>query len=511
MTTALPTPTTSKKEILAQILRKKRMRDDLSYFAEQVVPRYVDAEIDGVAVIPKPAPHHKLLLHRLEQVAKGEIKRLLIFMPPGSAKSTYASKIFPAWLMARKPTKVIGASNKSTLAEEFSAEVQELITDTKDDLGVGLRKGYESVGWWKCSNGSEYVAAGCTSGIQGIRADLAIVDDPVKSSAEVASEKQRDDIWQWFKTDLKIRLKPGAARILIMTRWHMDDIGGRILATDADRVAKGLEPLWTVISLPAIWDHEEKEPSFPNGLGRQTGELLWPDWQTEDFINDMLEENGARDFASLFQQNPRPAEGSLIDVKKLEANKVDADKVKSAKKITLAYDLAATEKTQSNNPDYTVGMTIQRDEDGGFTILHMDRYRGGPDTVRANIVKRAEALAETFGAGGFTISVPQDMAAGGKWMVNDITKALVGYNVESSPEIGNKVGRASPFVAQVNLGNVRMVKASWNEPLLDEMSIWPGGKHDDIVDACGRAFSCLVDLPVHRRRSTWSSGNYSSR
>ncbi len=189
-----------------------------------------------------PAEHHRLLIHKLEAVARGEIDRLMVFMPPGSAKSTYVSVLFPAWFMTQGLQNVIGASHTATLAEAFSRRVMAMVREHSQLLGYALTR--ENSELWDSDNGCAYKAAGVGGPITGFRADLAIIDDPVKSREDADSDRMRDKTWEWYRADPLTRLKPGGRVVLIMTRWHEDDLAGRLLATEADR--------WQVIRLPAL-------------------------------------------------------------------------------------------------------------------------------------------------------------------------------------------------------------------------------------------------------------------
>lgn len=418
----------------------------------------------------------------------------MIWMPPGTAKSTYGSVIFPAWLMANRPIKVIGASNNLELALEFSSKVQDLVAAYSDDLGVRLKT--ENKLWWKLHNGSEYKAAGVGSGIQGIRADIAIIDDPVKGSEQVSSMEQRTKTHQWFKVDLYGRLKPDAAVIIIQTRWHLDDLSGRILdrLEQQELEAEG----WEVINLPAIWEAAEDEKPFPDGMGRKTGELLWPEYHTQKFLDDKKAVFGPKDFACLFQQNPRPIEGALFQgvITKIEPEALPSD----YKKRVRRWDIAATEKVGSANPDWTVGMLMQRNTNGGYVIVDVERFRGGPDEVRRRIREVAEADGSHV-----HIQLPQDPGASGKMVAHDFVKHLNGFQVTTMPETGSKERRAGAFAAQVNGGNVQMVKGAWNAALEDELQLFPNGHHDDQVDAASGAFGALIDLPRIMRRPTFGN------
>jgi hypothetical protein len=210
--------------------------------------------------------HHLLLIRNLERVANGEIDRLAVFMPPGSAKSTYSSILFPPWFLARTPAaSIIAASHTTELAEKWGRRVRNLVSEHGSMLRLELSSDSQAAGRWALTSGGEYYAAGVGVGIAGFRADLAVIDDPVRSREDADSQAVRDRTWDWYKTDLLTRLRPGGRVVLIQTRWHEDDLAGRILAEAASTGEQ-----WHILSLPA-----EAESGDP--LGRQPGEWLWDD------------------------------------------------------------------------------------------------------------------------------------------------------------------------------------------------------------------------------------------
>src|SRR5712691_931986 len=179
----------------------------------------------------EPAPHHRLLIDRLERVARGQIKRLAVFMPPGSAKSTYGSILFPPYMMAGAPRRsILAASHTTELAEKWGRRVRNLVAQHSATLGIRLSGDSHAAGRWELESGGEYYAAGVGTGIAGFRADGALIDDPVRSREDADSERIRDKTWDWYKSDLLTRLRPGGWVILIKTRWHEDDLAGRIMA-----------------------------------------------------------------------------------------------------------------------------------------------------------------------------------------------------------------------------------------------------------------------------------------
>ncbi len=427
-----------------------------------------------------PAAHHRLLIRELEAVARGQTPRLMINMPPGSAKSTYASVLFPAWLLAQRPgLDLIGASNTAQMAEGFSRRAMSLVRDHAETLGYRLTR--EAIDRWETSNGGRYRAAGVGGSIAGTRADCVLIDDPTRSRADAESETVRESQWAWFTGDLRTRLKPHAAIIVIMTRWHPDDLGGRLLERQPG--------LWRVVALPAIAGEND-------ALGRAPGEWLWSD---DGYgyggelarVHAEYEAAGAtRDWAALYQQTPRAAEGSLFKtafIAVAEAQPVGG-------KIIRAWDLAATRKTGTRNPDWTAGVKLQRTPDGRFVVLDVVRLRGGPDEVEAAIVNTARQDGRTVRVG-----LPQDPGQSGKTQVLYLTRKLEGFSIESSPETGDKATRAAPVASQCNVGNLSLIRAPWNAAFKDELAAFPSGTHDDQVDALSRAFAYLIAPPAARR------------
>src|ERR1700733_7886905 len=165
-----------------------------------------------------PAAHHRFLLKNLDLVSSGKIKRLLVLMPPGSAKSTYASVLFPIWWFIQHPrSTVIAASHTAALVEHFSHRIQALIDEHCQRIGFDLLNDDRSASHWQTNAGGEYFAVGVRGAITGRRADLAIIDDPIKSMGEADSPKHRQYVWDWYTAELSTRLKQDARIVIVMT------------------------------------------------------------------------------------------------------------------------------------------------------------------------------------------------------------------------------------------------------------------------------------------------------
>jgi predicted phage terminase large subunit-like protein len=419
-----------------------------------------------------PAKHHLLLMKALDGISRGDRDRLMVLMPPGSAKSTYASLLFPAWWFTQHPTSsVIATSHTTSLAEHFGRQVRELVREYSDQLGYQLHSSRQAAGHWTTSERGEYFATGIRGPLIGRRADLVIIDDPVKSEAEADSYLLRDRVWNWYRFDLTTRLKPRARVVLIMTRWHMDDLAGRLLGQNAAE--------WEVIRLPALAEENDL-------LERPLGAALWPEWEDAAALQRKRETIGERAWSALFQQSPRPSVGSLFKTDRIEI--VDGPPTQFKGPVVRGWDLAATAALGGHDPDWTAGVKLARDDRGRFIVLDVVRMRGSPHQVE-------EAIGEAARVDGreVTIGLPQDPGQAGKHQAGYLTRQLAGYRIDASRETGSKLTRATPVASQVEAGNFGIVRASWNHALLEELRDFPFGHKDDQVDALSRAFTLLTE------------------
>ena len=446
--------------------RKPRKRQSLLTWAKRAV-----GHSHGV----KPAKHHELLLSHLSLVAEGKCDRLLVLMPPGSAKSTYASQIFPAWWFHRHPSSsVIAASHTGELASHFGRTVRNLAAEHSDFLGYALKKDNHAAHRFETTGRGVYFATGLGGAITGRRADLVLIDDPVKSHQEAESAIHRDAAWNWYRSELLPRLKPGGRVVMIMTRWHADDIGGRVLASNDG---------WRVLRLPALAEADDP-------LGRTAGAPLWPEWEDRAALERKRVSLGERGWAALYQQRPMEHETALFRASRFGL----LDSLPADIKWVRAWDLAASETAAA---DFTVGVKLGRDAAGRFIVGDVMRFKGGPHDVAQTIL----AVARADGA-AVPICLPQDPGQAGKVQVAWLTGHLAGFRVIASPETGAKLIRAQPVAAQVAAGNMAALRAEWNQPFLNELEEFPMGRRDDQVDALSRAFANLTEPNTITRRTT---------
>ena len=409
-----------------------------------------------------PARHHRLLIRELEAVATGATPRLMIFMPPGTAKSTYASDLFPAWFLAQRAgLNIIAASNTADLAGSFSRRVRGRVREHGATLGYGLAREAEEL--WDTTTGGQYRAAGVGGTITGLRADLIVVDDPVRSREDADSETRRNRTWEWFQDDASTRLKPGGGIVVVQTRWHQDDLSGRLLERQPGT--------WRVLSLPAI----AEDPDDP--LGRAPGEALWgdDDYGYAAMLAEVKRTAEARTWAALYQQRPAPAEGTLF-----KREWIRRGKVPRTLRCYGASDYALT----ADGGDFTVHGVGGLDVDGHLWLPALWRGQATSDvTVDAfcGLVRQWKPLRWADEAG-------QIRAAIGPFLNARMRATASHVAIETFPTSGrgDKAVRAASIIGRMATDGLWVPDdAPWAEELIAELLAFPAGKHDDQVDMLG--------------------------
>ena len=414
------------------------------------------------------APHHKLITDALMRVADGHTKRLIINIPPRYSKTELAVINFIAWTLGKYPdSEFIYTSYSARLASNFSWQTRELIATNKYQQifpGTTLMQNSKAKDEWRTTAGGLVYSAGSEGTITGYGAGkhrpefggAIIIDDPHKAD-EARSDVMRENVIDWFQNTLESRKNSlETPIILIMQRLHERDLAGWLLEGNNGEQ-------WEHICLPAI---------------KEDGTALWPEKHPIEKLREM-EDASPYVFAGQYMQRPAPAEGGIFKPDQIKiVDAIPAEDIKWCR----GWDLAST-----TDGDFTAGGKLGRLPDGRFIIADMVRVRVGPDERDAAMVNTA-----SMDGRGVKISIPQDPGQAGKTQVLYLTRALSGYTVKSSPETGDKVTRSEPFAAQVNVGNVLMVRGDWNSHLINEMRVFPNGANDDQVDSLSRAFSEIM-------------------
>lgn len=423
-----------------------------------------------------PARHHLLLIDALESVERGEIDILIVCMPPGSAKSTYGSVAFPAWYLGRHPGRcVIAASHTLELAERFGRRVRNIVGGTEHAQafpGTGLSADSTAAGRWDTRQGGEYFAAGVGGSVTGRRADLAIIDDPVKSREDADSETIREKQWAWWRDDMSTRLKPGAAVVLIMTRWHEDDLGGRLIA-DLKQSSQRVQ----VLSL--AMEATDNDP-----LGRAVGEPLWPEWFTPQMIEAAKRE--PRTWTALYQQQPRPIGGGEF---KIEWMSYWRKQPATLNKIILVDPSSGKRKTRG---DYTSMWVVGCGADGNHYVVDGLRDRlnlTGRTKALFDLVRRHKPAAVGYEQYGMQADIEHIKA---EQEAQQYRFRIIELGGPKSKE--DRIRRLIPSFQQGRLwmpeSMIRTMDAGHQRDVMDDFRAeylsFPVGAHDDAMDCLAR-------------------------
>lgn len=430
-------------------------RDDLLAYAQFVQPGY---EI---------SKHHKKIAKALQAAERGEIKRLIISCPPQRGKTALASILFPSWAYGRNPNRrIILSGYTAEVAERYSRGARDSVnTDRyRAVFNHALDPSVQNIAFWRFKDSPGYVrAVGVGGAATSFGADFFIIDDPIKDQAEAMSETIRQTVWDWYQSVVLTRLSPGATVAVIQTRWHLDDLVGRLLADQPDN--------WTVVNIPAVSDEG----------------VVWPErWTREDY-DRIKAEVGSRVWNALYQGQPVDDEGGLFKRAWLGNSPTAPQDLRWIR----AWDLATSEKTSA---DYTVGALMA--VDATKTLWIKDVVRGQWEWPEAR--RRIIQTANTDGP-EVSVYVEQGAFKGGA-LCQDLLDSWERIEIPlyARKPVGDKVQRANPVAARAESGRVRLVEGPWNKDFVDEFASFPLGKHDDQVDAVSLGFSSLASEGMGR-------------
>ena len=402
------------------------------------------------------ARHHRVLIEKLEQVERGAIKRLMVFMPPRHGKSLTSSCIFPAWFLGRNPRRsVIAASYGAELAEDFGRRVRNFMSDPLHAaIFPECRLAADSAAQrrFDTTAGGSYYAVGRGGAVTGRGADLLLLDDLLKDSEEARSETIRRSMHDWFAHVAYTRLAPGGALVLIQTRWHEDDLPGRLLREHADEN-------WEVINMPTI---AETDDEF-----REAGEALWPEKFPLELLQAIRGAIGGAAWNSLYRQQPSAAEGAVFRRNWWRFYREQP----ACRRVIQSWDTAF--KLGAEN-DYSV-CTVWGVTDGGYYLLWLWRER-----VEFPELKRRMAwLAEQWKPSQILV---EDRASG-QSLIQELRHStrlpITAVKVDT-----DKMSRAQSVTPLVEAGKVFLPEsAPWLSDFIDELAAFPKGTHDDCVDS----------------------------
>ncbi len=434
------------QEAARELLSRRRARANLIDFSCYTKPDFLVGE------------HHRKIADALESVERGECDRLMIFAPPRHTKSELASRRFPAWYLGNHPDRqLICATYSGDFALDFGRDVRGIVQSEEYKAlfpHVGLAEDSRAANRWHTTQGGVSVYVGVGGPITGRGAHIALIDDPFKNREEADSEVRRETVWRWYTSTLRTRLMPGGAIVLILTRWHDDDLAGRLLATQGDQ--------WRVVELQAIANE-----------GRSNEKPLWPEWYDLPELKRIKADIGPRDWSALYQQRPQPETGTYFqrewwryyDTKPAQLN------------IYICSDYAVTD----GGGDWTEHGVFGIDPDGNIYALDWWSGQTSADVwieSLLDLVKQYKPLA-VFGETGVIRKSVEP------YLIRRARERDVYARIEWITRTGDKAAMARGFQARASMGKVYFPKNKvWAEELQSQLLAFPAGRNDDKVDAC---------------------------
>lgn len=441
-------------------------------------PQSIDKDDEKTKFVPIKTSfgaHHLLWLDCLQKVEDGKIKRLMGLMPPGSAKSSYSSVVFPTHYLGRFPkTSVIIASYGSDLPKKFGRRARSIVNQQIYQRIFDAKLSDESgaVDEWALTNGSEWMAAGILTGITGNRVDGVIWDDLIKGREAADSEVIREKTWNEYLESLMTRKKPNGWEVGISTRWHEDDPCGRILPAEYNGESGWIKCRdgndWYVVCLPAECERED------DPLGRKIGEILWPEWFTKEHFAPF--KRSARTWNALFQQRPAPESGDFFQADWLK----HYDKVPPRETLNIygASDYAVTK----DGGDYTVHIVVGVDPQHHIYVLDLWRAQTSADKW----IEKLCDLVEHWRPLGWAEETGQIKASLGPYMIAALRRRGLYLVRAQFPTRGDKRIRAQSIRARMAQDGLHVPTfAPWYPAFKRELMTFDAGAHDDIVDSLG--------------------------
>ena len=470
----------AKVKLLLEMDRVERCKESFVFFAKQMWPIFISGK------------HHTIMADAFERVARGDLKRLIINMPPRHTKSEFASYLLPSWFLGKYPEKkIIQTAHTAELAVGFGRKVRNLVSsdEYRKVFDTVLSSDSKAAGRWNTDAGGDYFAIGVGGAVTGKGADLLIIDDPhSEQEAKQGNPAVFDNVYEWFTSGPRQRLQPGGAIIIVMTRWSKRDLTGQILKNAGK---EGVDQ-WEIIDFPAI---------MPSGTP------LWPAFWSKEALESLKAELPVAKWEAQYQQNPTSEEGAII---KREHWRIwEKDHAPDCDYIIQSWDTAFE---KNNRADYsactTWGVFDQVNQHGDLraNIILLDAFKGRLEFPE--LKKQALELYQEWEPDTLIV----EKRAAGAPLIYEMRKMGIPLS-EFTPGKGNdKISRVNAISDLFASGVVWCPETRWAEEVMDELASFPNGDHDDLVDSSSQALmrfrqggfiaidSDEPDEPIYRRR-----------
>ena len=430
--------------------KQEKVHNDFLGFVKHVWPEFIEGK------------HHKKIAEKFNRLAKGEIKRLIINMPPRHTKSEFASFLLPSWMVGRKPDlKIIQTTHTTELAIRFGRKAKTLMDspEYKKVFDTRLREDSQAAGKWETEQGGEYYAAGVGSAITGRGADLLIIDDP-HSEQDALNMSAMERAYEWYTSGPRQRLQPGGAIVVVMTRWNMKDLTGMLIKSQKELKSDK----WEIIEFPAIM------PS---------GKPVWPEYWKKEELESVKASLSIGKWNAQWMQNPTAEEGSLI---KREWWKVwDKPFIPPLQHVIQSYDTAYLKKETADFTAITTWGVFYPSEDSPANLILLDSFKERVEFPEL----RKEAFRQYRYWNPETVIV--EAKAAGLPLTYELRKAgipVINYTPSKGQDKHARVNAVSPLFES---GIIWAPDEKFAEEVIEECASFPYGDHDDLVDSTTQA------------------------
>jgi len=430
--------------------KQEKVHKDFLAFVRHVWPEFIEGK------------HHKKISEKFNKLAKGEIKRLIINMPPRHTKSEFASFLLPAWMVGRKPDlKIIQTTHTTELAIRFGRKAKILIDspEYQQVFKTRLREDSQAAGKWETEQGGEYYAAGVGSAITGRGADLLIIDDP-HSEQDALNVQALERAYEWYTSGPRQRLQPGGAIVVVMTRWNMKDLTGMLLQSQKELKSDK----WEVIEFPAILPSNKP---------------VWPQYWKLDELESVKASLSLGKWNAQWMQNPTAEEGSLI---KREWWRVwDKGYIPPLQHIIQSYDTAYLKKETSDYSAITTWGVFYPDQDSPANLILLDAFK-----ERLEFPELKKAAWEQYRYWN-PETVIIEAKASGMPLTYELRKMgipVINYTPSKGQDKHARVNAVAPLFEG---GVIWAPDEKFAEEVIEECASFPYGDHDDLVDSTTQA------------------------
>ncbi len=433
----------------AQKKIQNKAKNDFLSFVKCVWPEFVEGS------------HHRHIAEKFNKLATGELKRLIVNMPPRHTKSEFASYLLPAWMVGRRPKlKIIQATHTGELAIRFGRKAKNLIDSPEYQkiFETTLQEDSKAAGRWETAQGGEYFAAGVGGAITGRGADLLIIDDP-HSEQDAMSEQSLENAYEWYTSGPRQRLQPGASIVLVMTRWSTKDLTAQLLK--AQKEVKGDQ--WSVVEFPALMDHGP----------------VWPEYWNKEELEKVKATLPVKKWNAQWMQQPTSDEGAII--KREWWRTYEKDTIPPLQHVIQSYDTAYLKKETADFSAITTWGVFYPNEDSAANLILLDAVKGRyefPELRRRALQQYKYWQPET---------VIVEAKASGLPLLYELRQMDIPV-VSFTPSKGHdKHSRINAVAPMFESGMIWAPDQKFAEEVIEECAAFPHGDHDDLVDTMTQA------------------------